>query len=386
MAAILVEALENAEARNKELEKRIKDLENEFAQQLSALNKCVCCPTCGCVNEEIGARRTTPTHRQQMEPASSEYIITPERNSSPITPTIKQEDRRNQLSMDTCGPIPALDFSGGSEDDAIDLQESQEAPRAETVEAERVLYHEYMATLPVPEGLPPISNHLVPIYGHAKNGNHSVRTHLKEVLGPSRPYIYAPSRLVWCPGEQHALLYCPTHLYDPLWADWWLRAPEASPIGEKRELFVRYEDSTVYVGTYTVLSLRHVHPPGSPAPSEVSGRQLAINAGLGEHGKHSMLVPYFPDAVLPTECFGLQRVGFDEKLYRILQERKDDFKQAQKRKAAAGTNEAEPIQKKKKTRRGSGRPVDEEVAELMWKEAADAIRTTARSCGINVPP
>lgn len=42
--------------------------------------------------------------------------------------------------------------------------------------------------------------------------------------------------------------------------------------------------------------------------------------GIGDNAKHSVLEAYFPDAVIPTECFGLQRVGFDEELYRILQE------------------------------------------------------------------
>ncbi|KAJ6477002.1 hypothetical protein C8R45DRAFT_1216791 [Mycena sanguinolenta] len=376
MVAILAEALENAEARNKDLEnrnedlvKRIKDLERELAPpEWTVPHKCVACLS-GRVNEEIRRRRTTTANEQEME-------STPEQNPTPSTPTIKQDDRHSQLSMDTYRPISAPDFSGGPKDDNTEgSEEFQEVPRAETVEAERLLYHEYMATLPVPEGLPLISNDLVPIFGHAKNAGQGLRARLKEVLGPSRPYIYAPNRLVWCPGEQHGLLFCPTHLYDPLWADWWLRAPEASPIGETREVFVTYEESILYVGTYTVLSLRHVHPPGSPAPSEVSGRQLAIHAGLGEFGKHSMLVPYFPDAVLPTECFGLQRVGFDEELYRILQERRDDHENAQKRKAGAVTNDTEPVQKKKKTRRGNAKPINEEVEELMWKEAAAKVQS-----------
>ncbi|KAJ7252346.1 hypothetical protein B0H12DRAFT_1117890, partial [Mycena haematopus] len=100
-----------------------------------------------------------------------------------------------------------------------------------------------------------------------------------------------------------------------MWDQWWLRSPEASPTGKTRELFLTRGDVVLYAGTYNILSLRHVHPPGSPAPSEVSKRQLALHAGLTDNSKTDPMA-------LRTECFGLQRVGFDEELYRNLQEGK----------------------------------------------------------------
>jgi hypothetical protein len=87
-----------------------------------------------------------------------------------------------------------------------------------------------------------------------------------------RPYICAPNRVLWCRGDQHALLFCPTHLYDPLWAEWWLRAPDAAPVGEPRALFVLSGKNIIYVGTYTLLSLRHIRPPGALPPREIVGR------------------------------------------------------------------------------------------------------------------
>ncbi|KAK7057861.1 hypothetical protein R3P38DRAFT_3169371 [Favolaschia claudopus] len=193
--------------------------------------------------------------------------------------------------------------------------------------AERASYNDYMATLPFPSGLPCVET-LKPIFA-LSNPQFTFRTHL--IANPPRSHFYAPNRTVWCPGSNgdfndaktHLLIYCPTHLYDPLWSDWWVRDAEASPTGQTRDLFVLSEDSqfVLYVGAYTLLSLRHVHPPGSPAPSEVSRRQLGLYAGVGENAKHSRLEPYFPGAVLPTECFGLQRVGFDEEYYQLLLEK-----------------------------------------------------------------
>ncbi|KAJ7459248.1 hypothetical protein FB451DRAFT_1405892 [Mycena latifolia] len=198
----------------------------------------------------------------------------------------------------------------------------EQTARVDTADEEQALYKSHMLTFPVPDGLPTVKD-LKPIVS-LTSGRIDINSYLHEVVGATIPCFYFPKRIIWCPGQQHALVFCPTHLYDPLWCDWWERPMHLPPIGQTRELFVSSGDSNsiIYVGTYTLRSLRHIHPPGSPAPEEVSHRQLLVACGFPDRNPApGVLESYFAGGVLPTECFGLQRVGFDQELYSNLRTR-----------------------------------------------------------------
>ncbi|KAJ7162680.1 hypothetical protein C8R43DRAFT_1233324 [Mycena crocata] len=218
-----------------------------------------------------------------------------------------------------------------------------DAVEPDLVCAEQLLYMDYMATLPAPAGLPPTVGlkHI--------DCSLSISAYVREVVGFKKPCFYFANRTIWCSNGQHALVYCPTHIYDPLWREWWLRPSDAAPIGEARELFVAASNSKgmVYVGTYILLSLQHIHAPGSEAPLQVTRRQLSVAAGIpeGERGERGAL-SYFPGGFLPTECFGLQRVGFNEELYSALQHHQTSARP--KRKAEEDVDGKKKKKKKKK--------------------------------------
>ncbi|KAJ7501799.1 hypothetical protein B0H11DRAFT_1991181 [Mycena galericulata] len=194
-----------------------------------------------------------------------------------------------------------------------------EPPRAETVEEELLLYKNYMDTLRIPGGFPSIKD-LKPVYsGDLRRGFNS---YLHEVVGFTKPSFCFPNRVIWCPRQEHALVFCPTHHYDTLWGEWSLRPATAPPTGKPRPLFVSSGTHNIfYVGTYMLLDLRHIHPPGSPAPTEISRRQLNLASGIPDQDHtRSILAECFPDGVMKTECFGLQRVGFDDEFYSTLQQ------------------------------------------------------------------
>ncbi|KAJ7816738.1 hypothetical protein B0H14DRAFT_2844052 [Mycena olivaceomarginata] len=258
VAATLSNALKNSEARNRELESRIKDLENALTRSLEI------CSACG--RAKAGAGRI----QEEAKSLDHNLSVPPYGSSSNSHPAGTRQSAGH--SSGTC-QTATTDYA------VYDAK----------AESEHLQFYEYMETLQVPADLPPITA----LRSLSKQDQMGFKS-----FTSSRPYICAPNRVLWCRGDQHALIFCPTHLYDPLWAEWWLRAPDAAPVGEPR-----------------ALSLRHIRPPGALPPREIARRQIVISTGAFDAGVLA------PDAQIPTECFGLQRVGFDEELYRALVQR-----------------------------------------------------------------
>ncbi|KAJ7836893.1 hypothetical protein B0H14DRAFT_2792935 [Mycena olivaceomarginata] len=329
VAATLSNALKNSEARNRELESRIKDLENALTRSLEICS--------ACSRAKAGADRI----QEEAKSLDHNLSVPPYGSSSNSHPAGTRQ-------------------SAGHSSGTCQTATTDHAVYDAKAESEHLPFYEYMETLQVPADLPPITA-LRPLSKPDQMGFKSFYQRLNGFLGQSRPYICAPNRVLWCCGDQHALLFCPTHLYDPLWAEWWLRAPDAAPVGEPRALFVLSGKNIIYVGTYTLLSLRHIRPPGALPPREIARRQIVMSTGAFDAGVLA------PDAQIPTECFGLQRVGFDEELYRALVQRFSiplsvpavDITVADaETQGVVGNGGGEGVSKKRKRRRGKEREDD----------------------------
>lgn len=111
--------------------------------------------------------------------------------------------------------------------------------------------------------------------------------------------------------------------------------------------------NTIYVTMLTI---------GSPPFSHTQARrQIVISTGAFDAGVLA------PDAQIPTECFGLQRVGFDEELYRALVQRfsiplsvpaVDITVTDAETQGVVGNGGGEGVSKKRKRRRGKEREDD----------------------------
>ncbi|KAF7328382.1 hypothetical protein MVEN_02553800 [Mycena venus] len=122
-----------------------------------------------------------------------------------------------------------------------------------------------------------------------------------------------------------------------------LHCPEALPLVRQRQLscvgirpvFVqtsKLAGAVYYAGMYKVHSLREVHPPGALVCSDVSRHAIAREIELHQ-GSPGFFDDYFPGGEIRTECFGLQCVGFDNRLYATLLAVASSMNAGQKRKA-----------------------------------------------------
>ncbi|KAJ6599743.1 hypothetical protein DFH09DRAFT_901919 [Mycena vulgaris] len=144
-----------------------------------------------------------------------------------------------------------------------------------------------------------------------------------------RPSLHCPKRTIWCgPNQRQALVFAPTHEYLPSAEQWTRHSKMAAACGSTFDFFVNQGTFVYYVGTYKVHSLRSIHPPGSPVPSDIVRLTLqslsyaAIRHAMGLGAElQTKIRQYFPDGNVKTECFGLQCVGFDHQLYGRLRDR-----------------------------------------------------------------
>ncbi|KAJ7644533.1 hypothetical protein FB45DRAFT_898123 [Roridomyces roridus] len=179
---------------------------------------------------------------------------------------------------------------------------------------ERERYFAHMGGLPLPSAGRPLFDDLKPI---AKLGSYDWFKH----------DIAMRWRSVWCDNNAriHAIVFAPTHVYSGPDGRWVENQSMGAYCGRGR--LVEYfatgrKDFVYYAGTYVVHSLRDVHPPGGVIPTDVSDHAIYLQTGLAESEQQKVKeCPFFPDGHIRTECFGLQCVGFNHELYRVLRER-----------------------------------------------------------------
>ncbi|KAJ7103842.1 hypothetical protein C8R44DRAFT_808251 [Mycena epipterygia] len=215
---------------------------------------------------------------------------------------------------------------------------------------ERVLYCNFMGAFPGPgPSERPSLDSLQGIFQVANEMDyftHKILTNRKSAHFPMRQ-IWAGRNFV------HTLVYGPTEEYRRSTTGTTNHTGPPcifSLRGEVCDLFVTGQDRYIYyAGMYVVHSLRHIHPPGSVIPPDVApaGIQRAIAAALADKGNNAE-VP-IPNHELKTECFGLQCIGFDTKLYQVLLDKFNRTVRIPKRKTSKGDTGNEPVAKAPKT-------------------------------------
>ncbi|KAJ6580341.1 hypothetical protein DFH09DRAFT_1309669 [Mycena vulgaris] len=91
--------------------------------------------------------------------------------------------------------------------------------------------------------------------------------------------LYLPKR-VSKTADVHFIAFGPSHRYDRVTSNWVEGSDLTSLHGRIRELFVKWVDSILYVGTYKCHDLRSLCPAGTTLPSGISEREIA-DAALG---------------------------------------------------------------------------------------------------------
>ncbi|KAJ7175014.1 hypothetical protein C8R43DRAFT_596693 [Mycena crocata] len=188
----------------------------------------------------------------------------------------------------------------------------------EKMEQERVrlLYHQFMAKYPTLMDRPTFAN-VQPVGRITSPGELEFFTHNQP---NSRPHVHFPKRMHWCAKDIHAIVYHPTHEYLPLSNQWVTPPSIMSLAGQTFDLFVTRKNFVCYAGIYTLHSLRQVHLPGSPIPTDVCPAAIQHAAGIAK-AMSLKIVECFPGGQIKTECFGLQCLGFDKVLYEVLRRR-----------------------------------------------------------------
>ncbi|KAJ7912995.1 hypothetical protein B0H13DRAFT_513516 [Mycena leptocephala] len=191
---------------------------------------------------------------------------------------------------------------------------------------ERLLYHNFIKkNFACPSGRPAFKD-IQPI--HTVGPSAEIFTH-----DISTNSLHFPKRSLWCSSVcDHALVFAPTHEYRHASDTWVNSSRMVSNCGQTFDLFMNKGDLVFYVGIYRVHSLRMVHPPGAKIPTDVSRAAILLAAGLHQRSQ-TKVNECFPDGEMRTECFGLQCVGFDNKLYDSLRERYLNIDGGKKRKA-----------------------------------------------------
>ncbi|KAJ7061798.1 hypothetical protein C8F01DRAFT_1369250 [Mycena amicta] len=196
----------------------------------------------------------------------------------------------------------------------------------------------------------------------------------------TREILFLPHRTIWCTRDKvHALGFAPTMIFNPATRKW---APDNSVnslCGTTVDLFVQEASDVHYAGVYLVHDMRKLHPPGSIFPQDISFtgvmRAMGLSGRQDPDGSdevklyHDRLRELYPDGRPRTECFGLQCVGFDDELYRVLvdnptQLRADRYRPGQDRDESAPRREH---------RRGRAR------GRARKRKAAAAVRARERS-------
>ncbi|KAJ7101852.1 hypothetical protein C8R43DRAFT_1244182 [Mycena crocata] len=181
---------------------------------------------------------------------------------------------------------------------------------------ERTVYNEFMGQFPWPPQRKPFRC-LVPVGQIGRNPLEP----FKHDFPSERPILHCPKRTLWCgPSSAHALVFAPTREYDAEDHKWVNHTRMTDLCGLTVDLFVSQSGAVYYAGIYKLQSLRAIHAQGSwKRPVDVSAAAILQAMGLGPQA-WDKLRECFPDGGLRTECFGLQCVGFDSKLYQSLRE------------------------------------------------------------------
>ncbi|KAJ6482369.1 hypothetical protein DFH09DRAFT_1340770 [Mycena vulgaris] len=134
--------------------------------------------------------------------------------------------------------------------------------------------------------------------------------------------LYLPKR-VSKTADVHFIAFGPSHRYDRVTSNWVEGSDLTSLHGRIRELFVKWVDSILYVGTYKCHDLRSLCPAGTTLPSGISEREIA-DAALGlprPQGYVNIIKQCYPDGNIKVVAMGLQCVRFNKQLYDSLHKR-----------------------------------------------------------------
>ncbi|KAH9925938.1 uncharacterized protein BXZ73DRAFT_103104 [Epithele typhae] len=152
-------------------------------------------------------------------------------------------------------------------------------------------------------------------------------------------YAFFGPNLFWCgPLSQHAYVVHPCLKYNPKFANgetqWSLDSRWSQMMGQQRDLFYLHNGSVCYAGTFIChsgprsVSLSHmtsVNANEQFATTLARGTFDAMNVNQKAKGKVyiPLLDTLYRDGSLSVQLLGLQRVGFNEKLYHILKKASD---------------------------------------------------------------
>ncbi|CAK5266838.1 unnamed protein product [Mycena citricolor] len=129
------------------------------------------------------------------------------------------------------------------------------------------------------------------------------------------PSLHLPKRSVWTSKAQvHALAFAPTEKYNFQMNTWSPYTALQDRENQHFNLFMNKGEHVYYAGEYIVHSLREAHEPGSEVPWDISQAAIMRDMGL-RSGQKNIVRNKFGTPFPPTECFGLQCVGFDHGLY-----------------------------------------------------------------------
>ncbi|KAJ7644561.1 hypothetical protein FB45DRAFT_297791 [Roridomyces roridus] len=139
-----------------------------------------------------------------------------------------------------------------------------------------------------------------------------------------RDILHCPKRTLWCNQSRiHAIVVEPTHIFSRQtnrYVENHAMTRYCGKNSDRVNFFANKGEFVYYVGTYVVHSLRAVHPPSGGIPSDVSNYAIHNQMGMTEDEVRASS-HLLPGGRVGTECFGMQCVGFDQDVYRMLRER-----------------------------------------------------------------
>ncbi|KAJ6580357.1 hypothetical protein DFH09DRAFT_1360503 [Mycena vulgaris] len=178
----------------------------------------------------------------------------------------------------------------------------------------REKYAKHMNVFPLPENQPHIGR-LDPVC-YLNRNLHAFLSQDPTAKRLLNHVLYLPKRIVNLKTHQF-LAFGPSHRYERATDQWIEGSDLISFNGGTRELFIKWSDFILYVGTYKCHDLRTLCPAGTNPPKEISEREIADAAlGVPRPQKYiDIIKECYPDGKIKVVATGLQCVGFNHELY-----------------------------------------------------------------------